>query len=274
MFVHVVFLFVHVYDACMITDIPLARRDAIADRLDRGEAVVAAALAVEFGVSEDAIRRDLRALAAEGRCRRVYGGALPLMPGSKPMSARIDEARDRKEALSRRAAATIKAGEFVFLDASSTNLLLAECLPEDHELTVATNSIDIAAALLRRADLALIMVGGVVEPEVGGCIDAAAIQAVAGMNIDRCFLGACAISAKAGLGAFHHGDALFKRALLSASEVSIALITTEKLDARAPHRVAAAKDLDQLIVERSAPQRALDALRSAGTTILRAERPV
>ena len=53
---------------------------------------------------------------------------------------------------------------------------------------------------------------------------------------------------------------------MSASQVSIALITTEKLDARAPHRVAAAKDLDQLIVERSAPQRALDALRSAGTS--------
>lgn len=253
--------------------IPLARRDVIAERLGRGEPVVAAALAAEFDVSEDAIRRDLRSLAAEGRCRRVYGGALPLLPESKPMAARVDESRDRKAALARRAAATVQPGEFIFLDAGSTNLLLAECLPEDHVGTVATNSIDIAAAVLRRGDLSLLMVGGSVDPEVGGCIDAAAVHTVSTMNIDRCFVGACAVSARVGLSAFHHGDALFKRALLSVCKVCIALTTNEKFEARAPHRVAAAKDIDQFIVERNAPLKALDALRSAGATILRAERP-
>jgi len=60
-------------------ELPIARRDIILSRLDEGQPVTAAALALEFDVSEDAIRRDLRALAAEGRCRRVYGGALPLL---------------------------------------------------------------------------------------------------------------------------------------------------------------------------------------------------
>ncbi|HEX8786620.1 MAG TPA: DeoR family transcriptional regulator, partial [Telluria sp.] len=54
-------------------DLPIARRDLIAQRLAAGQPAIAATLALEFGVSEDAIRRDLRALAAEGRCRRVYG---------------------------------------------------------------------------------------------------------------------------------------------------------------------------------------------------------
>ena len=253
--------------------IPLARRDVILERLGSGEAVVAAALAVEFKVSEDAIRRDLRSLAAQGRCRRVYGGALPLLPESRPMAARADEDRDRKAALARRAAATVRPGEFIFLDASSTNLLLAECLPEDHVGTVATNAIDIAAAVLRRGDLSLLMVGGSVDAEVGGCVDAAAVHAVAAMNIDRCFVGACAVSARMGLGAFHHSDALFKRALLSACQVSIAMVTNEKLEAKAPHRVAAAKDIDHFIVERNAPPKALAAMRGAGASILRADRP-
>src|SRR5690349_184638 len=72
------FLFMHASDVFMSDELPLARRDEIAGRLSAGQPVVAAALATEFGVSEDAIRRDLRALAAEGRCRRVYGGALPV----------------------------------------------------------------------------------------------------------------------------------------------------------------------------------------------------
>ncbi len=54
------------------------RKNEIESRLLRGLPVNATALAKEFLVSDDAIRRDLRALAAEGKCKRVYGGGLPI----------------------------------------------------------------------------------------------------------------------------------------------------------------------------------------------------
>lgn len=255
----------------MATDIPLARRDHIVQRLAHGEAVVAAALAVEFAVSEDAVRRDLRALAAQGLCRRVYGGALPLRPvapGARPLVARLDEDRECKLALARAGADLVRPGEFIFLDTGSTNLLLAECLAEDQGLRVATNSVDIAAAVLRRGDLPLLMVGGTVDADVGGCVDASAVQTVAGLNIDRCFLGACALSASGGIGVHHHADALFKRALLAASQQCVAMLTTDKLDARAPHRVAPSHRLQHIVVPPDAPSRALAALRRAGSQVL------
>lgn len=263
----------HDYNACMSIEIPIARRDLIQQRLAQGQAVVASALAAEFGVSEDAIRRDLRALAAEGRCRRVYGGALPLHPASKPMAARMGEDGARKDALARMAVQTIQAGEFIFLDAGSTNLAMVEHLPEDWGLTIASNSIDIAMAVQQRGDLPLLMVGGSVDPESGACLDAAALQAVAAMNIDRCFIGACALSARAGLGAIHHADALFKRAVLAASQTSVALVATEKLMAKVPHRVAWAKDLGQIVVEADAPQNVLEELSQAGARLLQAPAP-
>src|ERR1700761_9837820 len=105
----------------MDTVIPLARRDLIVARLGQGQAVVAKDLADEFGISEDAIRRYLRALAAEGLCRRVYGGALPITPASAPMTARMIEAREQKMALARAAVQLIEPGELVFLDSGSTN---------------------------------------------------------------------------------------------------------------------------------------------------------
>ena len=46
------------------------------------------------------------------------------------------------------------------------------------------NSIDIAAAALRRSDLRLIMVGGAVNYGVGGCVDAPAPLSLMQMNID------------------------------------------------------------------------------------------
>jgi DeoR/GlpR family transcriptional regulator of sugar metabolism len=257
----------------MVDELPLARRDLIASRLAQGEQVVAATLAVEFKVSEDAIRRDLRALAAAGRCRRVYGGALPVSPASLPMAARMGEGVARKEALARVAAARIQPGELLFLDSGSTNLALVSFLPEDSDLVIATNAIDIAAAVLRRQDLKLIMIGGAVDPVVGGCIDGAAVLSISRMNIDRCFLGVCVVSAIDGICVFNFADATFKRALVAASRRCTAMATTEKLEAFAPHQVATLAALDCLVVERDAAHDLLADLAQAGTSILQAGSP-
>ncbi len=257
----------------MDTTIPLARRDVIASRIAQGQTAVAKELADEFGVSEDAIRRDLRALAAEGLCRRVYGGALPMSPSTAPMSVRVDEARERKQALALAAATTIQRGEFVFLDSGSTNLALARNLPEDFDLTIATNSIDIAAAVATRPDLRLVLVGGTVDPLVGGSVDADAVQFVSRMNIDRCFVGACAVSADGGVSAFHPADATFKRALVAASRESLVLATTEKLGECAPYRVAQVEQIACYVVENAAGAGELKKLAKAGATLLKAARP-
>ncbi|MFC3684072.1 DeoR/GlpR family DNA-binding transcription regulator [Hydrogenophaga luteola] len=268
---HVVILVCARYDARMNTDIPLARRDQIAARLAQGQSVVAATLAAEFQVSEDAIRRDLRALAGEGLCRRVYGGALPPLPGATPMAVRMDERRERKAALARAAVAIIEPGEFLFLDSSSTNLALAQCLPPEYALTVATNSVDIAAALLRRQDVHLIMVGGAVDPLVGGCIDATAVLAVGQMNIQRCFLGTCGVLVDTGICTVDAADAAFKRALRAASQRCVAMATNDKLGLLLPHRVTPTREIDHFVVEHDADFAFLKALAKQGTQVLKAE---
>ena len=249
--------------------VPSARKRAIAVRLTDGHAVVAAELAAEFGVSEDAIRRDLRMLAAEGVCTRVYGGALPLAQPARatPLAQRLDQAQTRKDALARAAAATIRPGEFIFLDNGSTNLALVPHLPADPALTVATNSVDIAAAVARRGGLRLIVLGGAVDLAVGGCVDAAAVTALRRLNIDRGFVGACAVDPAAGLSAFDAGDAVLKGALVDASYETVAMVTNEKLGTRAPFRFASAGRLSLLVVEHDAPPEVCVALGQAGATL-------
>lgn len=254
-------------------DIPLGRRDAIALRLTDGRQVVASALAEEFAVSEDAIRRDLRALAAQGLCRRVYGGALPLSPPGAAMAVRMGEGRARKEALARRAAKLINPREFIFLDAGSTSLALAAHMPPDHDLTVATNSVDVAAALMPRRDVKLIVVGGLVNAFVGGAVDASAVLAVSRMNLDRVVLGACAVSSADGISAFELEDAIFKRALLDSARYSLVMATSEKLNARAPHHVAALAEIDALVVENDADIAVVASLEGFGAALFRADPP-
>lgn len=255
----------------MDTHLPLLRRDTIEARLAAGQQVSAVSLAQEFDVSEDAIRRDLRALAAEGKCRRVYGGALPLAATARPMSLRIGEDSGRKRALAQAAAKLITPGELVFLDSGSTNLALVDVLPQNFGLTVATNSIDIASAAGKRDDIELILIGGAVNRHVGGSVDAMAIAAVNLLNIDRCFIGACAISAKTGMSVHDHADAAFKRHLLQHSAACAVLATREKFSETAPYRIGSAAAIDLLVVENGLDPNDTEDLTAAGFKLLTAE---
>src|ERR1700691_3697905 len=122
------------------------RKNEIETRLLRGLPVNATALAKEFLVSEDAIGRDLRALAAEGKCKRVYGGGLPISPEGVPFEHRLLNDSKDKRALALAALVLVSEASTVFLDSGSTNLALARAMPPDRSLTIATNSISIADA--------------------------------------------------------------------------------------------------------------------------------
>ena len=253
--------------------LPNSRREQIAARLAAGVPVVAAELAQQFQISEDAIRRDLRALAADGRCKRVYGGALPLSPAAGSLAERIPVQPQEKLSLARSAARLIEAGGLIFVDGGSTNLALVGELPENKFLTVATNSVPVANAVLHRKGLKLLMIGGQADPELGACVDADAVLAIQRMNIDHCFIGVCAISAELGLGAFHPADAVFKRVLLSRSKRATALVTVEKLETRAPHVVGPLESIHELIVPHGTPSRLLKALAKVGLRVLLADEP-
>lgn len=255
----------------MSNELPTSRRDLVAARLQAGEPVSSTALASEFSISEDAIRRDLRALAAAGICRRVYGGAVPIASGGVPISARLTEGLAEKRALAKAILPIISHGSFVFLDSGSTNVMAAEVLPDDADLSIGTNSIEAAATLAARQDLPMLFAGGGVDFAVGGCVDGTAIEAVSRLNIDVCLLGVCALSAEKGASAFDAADAAFKRALIARSRCTIVLVSNDKMVAHAPHRIADLSSVDHVVVSHDAPKDAVTKLELAGAHILRAD---
>src|SRR6202021_2916595 len=178
------------------------RKSEIESRLLRGLPVNATSLAKEFLVSEDAIRRDLRALAAEGKCKRVYGGGLPIAPDEGPFEHRLLNDSKEKSALALAALTLVSAASSVFLDSGTTTLALAREMPPNRSLTIATNSISIASALLERKLFKVIVMGGEIDRETGAAIGLSAIREAERLSFDLCFLGACAISVSLGIGAF------------------------------------------------------------------------
>ena len=253
--------------------LPDERQRFIIDRLARDGRVVVADLAREFATSEDTIRRDLRELAANGQCRRVYGGALPISPASGPLAWRVIEAPDRKAALGKTAALLIEPGQVVFIDAGSTNLAIAHALPTALAVTIVTNAPSIAAALASRPGVELIVIGGRVDPRIGAAVGARALRDMKDIKPDLAFLGACAVDAYAGVAAFDSEEAEFKRRVAEAARVLAIAATDEKLRTSAPFCVVPISALRHLVVEATVPAQTLLEFANADLIIHRASPP-
>ncbi len=249
--------------------LPDERHSHILTRLTRDGRVLAADLARHFRTSEDTIRRDLRDLAAAGRCRRVYGGALPLSPAAGPLAHRQRVAPDRKRLLGHAAACLVSPGQVVLIDSGSTNLQIAEHLPQDIDLTVVTNAPAVAAVLGGRLRCKVIMLGGEVHPEIGATFGSRAMRDLHEIRADIGFIGACGMAADIGLTVFDAEEAAFKERLIAASGRVVSVLTVDKLGTSAPFSFGAATVVDDLVIEAETPDARLADLDLTGLRVHR-----
>ncbi len=246
--------------------LPRERQQWILDRLRRDGRVVAADLAQAFRVSDDSIRRDLRDLAAQGLCRRVYGGALLAQPVA-PLGERHHERAELKRALAGVAASLVGEKQILFIDAGSTNTALAHALPERRGLTVVTNAPDVAMAVLGRPGFDVLMLGGRLDPHIGGAIGSRTVRQAQDIRADLCFPGVCAIDAASGLWTVDAEETVFKQAIIEASGETVAIATPDKLVASATHHTAPIGAITHLVVPADTSDAAMAAYRNAGVAV-------
>lgn len=229
--------------------LPEEREKLILEQLRAQGRVLASALATQFQTSEHTIRRHLRDLASAGHCKRVYGGALAASPADQPAAVRMREATDRKALLAIAAVSIVEPKQIILLDAGSTNVAIADALPDGADLTVVTNSPHACARLLDRPGFNVILIGGRIDQRAAGSVGATALLQVQQIRADLCFLGACAFDPEEGVAAFDAEDAELKRAMVNASGSIAIAATSEKLMTAAPFLVAPANAVDYLFVE-------------------------
>jgi len=225
-------------------------------------------LAREFEVSEDTIRRDLRDLSASGQCIRVYGGALPVHAHDVPLTERLGSDVERKRKLAVKMVSVIEPESTVFLDAGSTNVAVANCLPDHLDLTVITHAPHVAAAVCGRLGVRLMIIGGKVDERVGAAIGAQALNELEKIRPDICFVGACAIDGELGASVFDQDDAEFKRRLLEQSSRSLVGLLSDKIPTRAPFAFAPLSAFDQIVVEHDIDRAKLASLKLSPRTVL------
>lgn len=175
------------------------RRDQLVTHLRAGEANIDE-LAGRFGVSPSTIRRDLAALASDGRVMRTYGGAVEPRHGPEPtLRAKERTHWAEKDLIGATAAAMVRRGDVLLLDAGSTVGRLAWHLRQRDGITVVTAGLSALLALADAPGVEIIVLGGRLRRPNGAFLGPEAERALRRYRPDLAFLGADGLSAGRGL---------------------------------------------------------------------------
>ena len=227
------------------------RRQAILALLADQNRVEVGSLAERFKVSEDTIRRDLRALASTGFFQKTHGGAVALNVASLDWQARAQLQPGLKERIGKAAAALVSPRETVM----STRARPFWRWPNSSRRVRSPRS-RAHSTLPRLASdpaVSLVVTGGHWDP-VGRYLSGDdALKVIAADRADWVFLGTCALHPEAGLTVQHAPDATMKRAMLAAGLRTVLLVDHTKFGGLAPNFVAPLHSVHAIVTDKKTP---------------------
>lgn len=247
------------------------RQQAILERARSNGRVDVAALAEDFDVTPETIRRDLAVLERRRLVRRTHGGALPIerTEFEPEVAARAGLLVAEKERIAKAALAEVPDQGTIILDAGTTTVQLAQLLPAERELTVVTNSLPIAMTLADRPTITLHVAGGRVRGRTLAAVSDWATRALAELFVDVAFLGTNGLSVAHGLTTPDREEAAVKRAMMTAARRTVVLADHTKFGNDAFSRFGELADVDVVITDSGLDAETAAEVEAAGPRVVR-----
>lgn len=207
-----------------------------------------------FDVSRDTARRDIVKLEEQGRIVRTRGGAIwPTL--TKEVSAygdRLNTESEGKEAIGKAAAALLRNGDYVFMDASTTVRHAAEQIRTEGHVIV-TNSMDIAGLLSPRDSFQVHLLGGSVHPVHRFIYGARTVDMLADYQADKLLIGAGGLTENGMTNPFEEEGYVMREMMRRADQV-ILLADHTKFGLHQFFRIAGLERIDKLVTDRDPPE--------------------
>ncbi len=245
------------------------RQEKIKEYIEKKNAVTIKELQALFPeVSLMTIHRDLDALEASGDVVKFRGGAKSVRhTGDPEFNVRMHANNPGKLAIAQKAMSLIQPNSSVFLDASTTNLVLAKSLP-DMNLNIFTTGPSIALELCRLHNPVITLCCGTINRKNLALSGQNTLEMLDKINIDLAFIGVSGCSVDAGFTCGTESDMLVKKLVISKARRSVIVCGREKLQCLMPYTFAKLSDVDYLISDGPMPEAFVNAAAEAGVTIL------
>ena len=245
-----------------------ARLESILSVLRRRGFVSIGGLAKSFRVSEQTVRRDLKALEHQGLVTRYHGGAgLPSGPSDRSYESRKVRFAAEKKRIAKAVAARIPEDATVFIDIGTTMEAIAEALLDHQSLTVITNHLSAAIILSRQPKFQILLAGGILRHNDHATTGEAARVFLERFRVGYGIFGIGAISADGELLDYNYRDIDVSTMAMRISRRKFIAMDHSKFEADAVVHVGSVADIDAIFTDRSPPAEVEAIIRRHGVTI-------
>ncbi len=247
---------------------PDQRRRDILGVVQRSGFVTIDALAGQFGVTLQTIRRDVNELGEQGLVRRHHGGVARLSSTENiSYDVRRHEAAEAKRRIARLVAEHIPDGASLFINIGTTTEEVARALKARERLRVITNNLNVAMILHEKPDFEVLVAGGVVRNRDGGIIGEAAIEFIQQFRSDFAIIGTSGIEPDGTLMDFDYREVRVAQAIIAHARQVFLVADHTKFGRNAMVRLAAAGAISAVFTDRDPPEPYRGSLLAAGAAI-------
>lgn len=215
-------------------------------------------LAEATKVSNETIRKDLDALADEGRIIKVHGGVALANDNIDeiPFDLRATRNIDLKKRIAEQAVLLIQPEDTILLESCTTNLELAKKLLQDSKLLdtliVITNSFSIATALEYGSKCKrMFFLGGWVNNKQYSALGHKTAKMVEDFHVSKSFISGAALSSQFVLSGYYDDDVEFQKKAIAAAQETVLMIDSSKFGQTTIFTVAPLSQFDYLITDKS-----------------------
>lgn len=247
------------------------RREYILNIIKKTGSVKAIDIAKTLDVSETTIRRDLNKLAKKKLIRRTHGGAINTIPVGQEMKFDIQKEKfiKEKKKIALAASQLIEERDVILIESGTTGLQTALNITNKKNLTVITNSCDIAAMLGNtNPSYIIILSGGILKTDTHSLIGPIADTSIKNLNVDKAFIGITGIDIKKGITATDPIEAQTKKYIIESAKKVIALCDHSKLGHVSINFVAPLEKIDILITDSEADDKFINKVKELDIKVI------
>lgn len=231
--------------------LPNQRREKILEMIREDGHAKVLELSKIFKVTEVTIRQDLEKLEKDGFVEREHGGAYLKNIGVsvKNISLQNQEHMTEKEAIARKALDFINDGDTIILDSGTTTTEIAKLISSYKNLTVITNSLNIALILGADPEINLVMTGGEFKAPTLSLTGQKAADFFTGLHVDKLFLATAGITLKSGLTYPSISDICVKRSMIESASTTYLVADSSKIGKSSFASLGALSLIDYIITD-------------------------
>lgn len=244
----------------------IERRNAILEKLQVERRVVVSELSALYDVSEETIRRDLDKLENDGYAIKSYGGAV-INENSNldlPYNVRKNTNVLGKQKIASLIGEMIHDGDNIMLDASSTAVAIAKAIKNKKDLTVITNSLEIALELLETPGCNVISTGGLATGSSFALVGSVTDKTIRSYYVDKAIISCKGINMYAGFTESDERHANNKASMFYMAKTKILAIDSSKFNKIAFAKIGDLREISRIVTDKKPEEEWLQKFEELG----------